>query len=305
MNIDDRPALAPLPRRWQKLARIGWVVISLLTLGLFAAGIPARIALFLQNADRRSLYALGMTAATYGSLTIILDFIFILGHYAIALIIFLRRRRDWMALLVALALATNGVLIPLVLIYEQLEVHIILRSAVNLVIYTGLVSATTLLYVFPDGRFVPSWTRWLAGLWALLCLPAVFAPQLPISLPAWPIPMQFFAILVWSGVGVFAQIHRFNNLSSPLQRQQIKWGTLGLIAAALGPLAYFLPFVILPELSQQVVPNILYQRVGASFFSFSYVMRLIDTAGFNFLTLIFPISFAIAILTIGCGISTS
>ena len=296
MKTDDRPTLAALPRRLLNLARTGWVLIALLTLALFAAGIPARIALFLQNADRRSLYALGMTAATYGILTIVLDFVFILGHYAIALIIFLRRRRDWMALLVALALATNGVLIPLALVYEGLEVHLLMRGALNLVIYLGLVSAITLLYVFPDGRFVPSWTRWLAGLWALLCLPAVFAPQLPISLPAWPLPVQVAIILVWSGVGVFAQIYRFNNVSSPLQRQQVKWGTVGLIAAGMGPLAYFLPFVILPELSQQVVPNILFQRVGSSFFSFSYVMRLIDTAGFNFLTLIFPISFAIAIL---------
>ena len=103
-------------------------------------------------------------------------------------------------------------------------------------------------------------------------------------------------ILIWSGAGMIAQVYRYTRASSPLQRQQVKWATFGLMAAGLGPLAYFLPFVILPELSQQVVPNILFQRIGASFFSFSYIVRLVDSVGFNLLTLIFPISFAIAIL---------
>jgi hypothetical protein len=57
-----------------------------------------------------------------------------------------------------------------------------------------------------------------------------------------------------------------------------------------------LPFVIFPSLGQQAIPNILYQRIGSSFFSFSYIVRLINSAGFNLFTLIFPISFAIAIL---------
>jgi len=296
MSIENQNASKAVPMHWLSLARLGWVFISLLTLGLFAAGIPARLALFEDYADRRSLYVLGMTSETYGVLAIALDFVFILGHYAIGLIIFMRRKNDWMTLLVALALVTNGALIPLALAYSQLEVNLVWRSLVNLVVYTGLVSAILLLYSFPDGRFIPSWTRWMAILWALLCLPAIFVPDSPVSLASWSLPMQTVVILVWSGAGMIAQVYRYTKASSPLQRQQVKWATFGLMAAGLGPLAYFLPFVILPELSQQVVPNILFQRIGSSFFSFSYLVRLIDSVGFNLLTLIFPISFAIAIL---------
>jgi len=296
MTIENQNVYDSAPRQLLSLARLGWVIISLLTLGLFAAGIPARLAIFNDYADRRSLYILGMSSETYGILAIALDFIFILGHYAIGLIIFMRRKSDWMALLVALALVTNGALIPLALAYSQLEVNLVWRSLVNLVVYTGLVSAIFLLYSFPDGRFVPSWTRWMAILWALLCLPAIFTPDSPVSLASWSLPVQTVVILIWSGAGMIAQVYRYTRASSPLQRQQVKWATFGLMAAGLGPLAYFLPFVILPELSQQVVPNILFQRIGASFFSFSYIVRLVDSVGFNLLTLIFPISFAIAIL---------
>jgi len=112
----------------------------------------------------------------------------------------------------------------------------------------------------------------------------------------WPAAVQISVHIFFSATGVFAQIHRYVNVSSPIQRQQAKWALFGLMAAVLGPIAYFLPFVIFPTLSQQAIPNMLYQRLGSSFFSFSYIVRLVNSAGFNLLTLIFPLSFAIAIL---------
>jgi hypothetical protein len=159
-----------------------------------------------------------------------------------------------------------------------------------------VVTSILLLYVFPDGRFVPGWTRLMAILWALLCLPAIFAPGLPFSMTKWPAGIQIIVHLIFSATGIFAQIYRYLNVSSPIQRQQAKWAIFGLIAAGLGPIAYFLPFVIFPNLGQQAIPNILYQRLGSSFFSFAYVVRLVNSAGFNLATLIFPLSFAIAIL---------
>jgi hypothetical protein len=136
----------------------------------------------------------------------------------------------------------------------------------------------------------------MAIAWALLCLPAIFAPSLPISMSSWPAPVQIGVHFIFSATGVVAQVYRYVRVSSPVQRQQAKWAIFGLIAAGLGPIAYFLPFVIFPNLGQQAIPNILYQRIGSSFFSFSYIVRLINSAGFNLFTLIFPISFAIAIL---------
>ncbi len=292
MTIENQPDQS----RWFVYARLGWVFISLLTPALFLASIPGRLDVITRFADRRSLYVLGMSAESYGLFSVLTDFVFILGHYAIALVIFLRKKRDWLALLVALALVVNGALIPLALAYSQLVVAPLWLGLVHLVIYLGVVSSILLLYLFPDGRFVPAWTRGLALLWALLCLPAIFAPSLPISMAKWPAAVQISVHIFFSATGVFAQIHRYVNVSSPIQRQQAKWALFGLMAAVLGPIAYFLPFVIFPTLSQQAIPNMLYQRLGSSFFSFSYIVRLVNSAGFNLLTLIFPLSFAIAIL---------
>jgi hypothetical protein len=285
-----------LKMRWLPLARMGWVFVSLLALAMFIVGIPVRLEQFSQFADTRSLRMLGMTASSYGILSVSLDLLFIFGHFSIAWIIFLRRRDDWMVLSVAYALVTAGIMVPLALTYQHAEVHWAWRTLINLVVYIALMSAILLLYLFPDGRFVPGWTQSMAILWAVLCIPAIFFPNSPISLPQWPRLIQVFFLLTCSGTGVFAQIYRYFNVSNPIQRQQAKWATLGLTASGLGPFAYFLPFVILPSLSQQFVPNALYQRMGAEFFSLSYYTRLINSAGFNLFTLIFPLSFAIAIM---------
>lgn len=282
--------------RWLTYAQFAWLILSLLAPALFLVGIPGRLAQINRFADRRSLFVLGLSAETYGILTVLLDFVFILGHYAIALVIFLRKKDDWLALLASFALIANGSMIPLAISYSQLDVQPAWINLVKLVIYLGLVSGILLLYVFPDGHFVPFWTSFMAVLWAYLCFPAVFFPDLPSSISSWPLAKQVIIYLIFSGTGIFAQVYRYLHVSSPVQRQQAKWAVFGLSAACLGPFAYFLPFVILPNMGPQAIPNILYQRMGASFFSFTYIVRLVDSAGFNLFTLIFPLSFAIAIL---------
>lgn len=132
--------------------------------------------------------------------------------------------------------------------------------------------------------------------WAILMAFAIFVPEIPLSLASWPILSQLLVLLLWTGVGLFAQLHRYLEISTPLQRQQTKWSVAGLVLAVVGPFAYFLTFVILPALSDPAVPNILYQRVGASLFTLSLLVRLSGITILTLATLIFPISFVVAIL---------
>ncbi len=132
--------------------------------------------------------------------------------------------------------------------------------------------------------------------WAILMAFAIFTPDLPISLSAWPIFLQLLVLLIWTGVGLFTQLYRYLEVSTPLQKQQTKWAIAGLVLAVVGPFVYFLTFVIVPTLSDPAVPNILYQRVGASLFALSLITRVVGITVMAFATLIFPISFVIAIL---------
>ena len=71
---------------------------------------------------------------------------------------------------------------------------------------------------------------------------------------------------------------------------------LGLMAAAFGPIAYFLSFEGIASLSESSVPNIVYRRVGSDVFTATMIVRM---AGINLIgvgLLLFPLTFAIAIM---------
>src|ERR671929_173037 len=83
--------------------------------------------------------------------------------------------------------------------------------------YVGQVAYTIFFYVFPDGRFVPRWARWLVLVWAVLLVPDVFFPRSPLNLLDGPL---FFGLI---GGAVLAQVYRYWRVSTPVHRQQTKW----------------------------------------------------------------------------------
>ncbi len=279
-----------------KIARLAWISLTVLIVVLVGRGISDLHESFASAVDARSIDALNLTLGGYASYLTALFLLVVITHLFIGVVVFLRGPNDWMALTLAFALVSNGAWLTLSLMYPTEEVGEVLTLLVGIVTYVGLVSGISLLYLFPDGRFVPRWTVAMVVSWAILMAFAIFIPELPLSLAAWPIYVQLLVLLAWTGVGLFAQLHRYLEVSTPLQRQQTKWAIAGLVLAVVGPFAYFLTFVIVPALNDPDVPNILYQRVGASLFALSLVVRLVGFTAMALATLIFPISFVIAIL---------
>ncbi|MCI0396375.1 MAG: sensor histidine kinase [Chloroflexi bacterium] len=168
--------------------------------------------------------------------------------------------------------------------------------AASIVRYLGLAASVSLLYLFPDGRFIPPWTRGLAFVWALLNLPAVFLSGAPFSFTTWPRPLQIVTLLGWSASGVYAQVYRYFRVSTPQERQQTRWAILGLTAAVLGPFGYYTHFLTLPSLSQAGTPTIFYNLADPNLFRFAFVSQLAGVTSYTFGLLIFPLSLAIAVL---------
>ena len=285
------------PNGWMQAARILWGLIALLTLTLFILGTPGRFAQLSSTADWRSLAGLGLSAGFYAGYLLFFNYVLILTHIALAGLIFIRRPDEWIALFVAFTLVANGALFPL----QLMETPGFLSPAlwnilVSLITGIGLTTSVILLFFFPDGWFVPRWTRWSAVIWLVIILLSLFLPESPLSLYSLPRPVQISVLLFFSGCGIYAQMHRYESVSSPTQRQQTKWALLGLTAAVFGPLVFFLSSAFAPATGGPEVSNLLYQRVGVSFFSFSLFIRM---AGITFLTaylMLFPITFAISIL---------
>jgi hypothetical protein len=129
-----------------------------------------------------------------------------------------------------------------------------------------------LLFVFPNGRFVPRWTRLLGT----AAIPA--AALVDLSQETSKARLGLTA-LIWSlfwGVGLYAQIYRYRHVSGPVQRQQTKW-----VALAFGLLVLFL-------LLGTVIPLVVLDAASGWFL---WVLPALPV-GF----VLFPASIAIAIL---------
>ncbi len=293
MTAAARPQTGP--RTLLLVARMLWATIAAVTLALVLLGVPALFERLLTTADPRAIEDLNLTLPRYATYLTTLNLIVVLAHFVIAAIVYWRRSDDWLALFAAFTLVTNGALIPLTLMYPEGTALLDVRLD-TMITAIGLVFGVVLLYIFPDGRFVPSWTRGMALGWAILILGSIFAPQSQLSVTNWPFALQFAVLLIWSGSGVFAQIYRYAYISSPTQRQQTKWAILGICLAALGPFGYFMPYLVLPFIDLPEIPNILYQRIGPELFTYSVVFQLGGWSLYTVVLLIFPLSFVVAIL---------
>lgn len=99
----------------------------------------------------------------------------------------------------------------------------------------------SLLMVFPDGKFVPHWTRWTVPAWV-----AVFAWFLTLPAEAGPPTAAAVALLILLVGGVVAQIVRYRG-ADPGSRRQTRW-VLAALAARAG-------LVALVGLSQLTMPQ--------------------------------------------------
>jgi signal transduction histidine kinase len=98
-----------------------------------------------------------------------------------------------------------------------------------------------LFYLFPDGRFVPRWTRRLA-IALLVIISALAAAGAPFQ-SGFPI----FVAALATGAGI--QIYRYRRVSDTLQRQQTKWVVLGIVAMVVPMFIFFLFAFLNPSLN--------------------------------------------------------
>jgi hypothetical protein len=130
-------------------------------------------------------------------------------------------------------------------------------------------------YLFPDGRFVPRWTRWLALVWIVgVMTPSTFFPSRFLPVFGHPLSYAFLGASI-ACTTLFAQVYRYRRVSSPTQRQQTKWVVFGFAMALVGGSVVALLDLVVP------------QGVLAS---------LVGTTSFYLFTLLIPLSIAVAVL---------
>ena len=191
--MSARPSLpaSTLRGRWLLLARLAWVALSAIVVGLQVAGIPFFYARSIGNLNLgrltseqvRAVNNLGLTPEFYAAYTVALPVGTMLVFTVIATVIFWRKSEDRMALFGAFVLVVfGGAALTSETPHALAAAHPALWFPVRLLDYLGQVSFCIFFYVFPNGRFVPRWTRWLAIAVALLWVPDIFFPGSALDL---------------------------------------------------------------------------------------------------------------------------
>ena len=234
-------------RPWRLLAaRAGWLLTFVLITSIFIASVPSARFNELnswQFGDAAPAIRPYISIYTFAGIVVACRLIVVAVFYAVALLIAFRKWGDWFALFVSAALLlvvwgfgvrsdTSSYVFPIW--FSGLEP--VLVGLLNLFF---LVSWVLLFYLLPDGRFVPRRAGWLTLLIVPGLLLATVSPYLAVPYPdrirlaefAWGI--LFFGVFTTLIAGLFFQFHRYRNVATPAQRQQMKWILIGLAAQPL------------------------------------------------------------------------
>jgi hypothetical protein len=87
---------------------------------------------------------------------------------------------------------------------------------------------TIVIYTFPNGKFMPRWTLWLAILLVPLTFFIVFGVDIFLNPDNWPAPFYLFPNLVFVGGALFAALYRYMRPPSDGEKQALRWYVIGL-----------------------------------------------------------------------------
>jgi hypothetical protein len=241
------------------VVRVAWVAVAVTVLAIVVFSVPSSFEFYRGVCTAasevcseravgqatpegvRALREAGLSLRSYALLNVVVDKVFQLVWFAVGALVFWRRSDDRMALLVSAFLVSFGPVsvIPTVantLIFSQPAWWLPVRG-VN---FVGTVCSTLFFLLFPGGRFVPRWTRWLAFVFIVnevfrVLLTSVY-PRVPaLETVSYLVFLVGVAFLVWS------QVYRYRRISSPAQRRQTRWVVFGLTLGIAGTFPFQLP----------------------------------------------------------------
>ena len=214
---------------WLKAARIAWFILAGVTFLLLIAAFPGYIAGFpygsasVMQASTELIFATQVISSLASLGAALLSI-------GLAVLLFTRRPQDSMALFISYylllyALVMTGLLEAFMSYWGYSQ-----EIALNIQTVFATVPTVILLCIFPTGRLVPAWTKWLIAGSGFIILMILIRPDENLTAFSSPftqiIGVALGIILI---LGIYAQVYRYRNTSSLLERKQTKWVLAGLI----------------------------------------------------------------------------
>jgi signal transduction histidine kinase/GNAT superfamily N-acetyltransferase len=165
------------------------------------------------EAIRAASAGLGISPAIYAWMVFGMELALVMTFGVAGVILFWHKRDGFGAFLgVSLVLIATRISGPVTFtLYSEWPV---LERPFNFLSGLAFVAFGALLYLFPDGRFVPTWTRWLLPLIAL---------QMVWAVTGMPAQLGTVFALIYLGIGLGAQAYRYRRLSDPVTRRHVRW----------------------------------------------------------------------------------
>ncbi len=235
-----------------------FILFILITAIVFCAGTWPRIIIAGEEAFvSYKIQADGTVfSPTWGQIYIVVDlilnFFFVSSYVFTGILIFRAKQNSGIALFLSLmliALAVSESTIP-----DRVQISnkqgrlegYPLGLLVESMDGVSVVAALVILYIFPNGSFVPKWTKKATVIWcgmAVIWLIFPFMPFNPIYGFTWDrtpvLSLGVFLVVIASGI--YAQIYRWRHESDSIERQQVKWVLFGFILTIVAGVIRFFP----------------------------------------------------------------
>jgi signal transduction histidine kinase len=220
--------------------RAGWLATAVVVAALLALAVPPAVARLARTcagpactqADLTAegvaeLTRLGLSPTLYGAALVGSSLAIALAYLGVGALLVWQRPDQPMAVFAAFTLLLFGPLSFAGLVPVLVDLYPWARIPVGLLQYAGGGLFTAFLFVFPDGRFVPRWTRWVAAAWIVGQVPLTFFPQLEPAGRALFAQLRAPFFVVGLTAAAYGQLRRYRLVSTAAQRAQTKWTALG------------------------------------------------------------------------------
>ena len=238
------------------LLRGVWLVITTGVIILLAAATPWRLRML--RADvygfGEGLQAMGLSLNFFAAYFVFWELLVAGGALLVAALIAWKRADDWFAILVAVTLSIFGLLPPLIegLVYASPQWAL----PVGLLRLLAMSCMMAVVCLFPNGRFSPSWTRWLLLLWLLFALlVALFDPLVVAETAVLPNTRTIedarwvLVGVTWFLAAIAGQVIRYHDYATPAEKQQTKWVLFGFSLTIIFSLVSALLLISFPGLT--------------------------------------------------------
>jgi signal transduction histidine kinase len=158
-------------------------------------------------------------------------------------ILYWKQSRELMGLLGTLMLVLLGITFTPILdgLRDQ---HEVLHVLISLIAAAGFTAFLLFFYLFPTGRFAPSWSRYLMIGILIIGLPKYLFPGSRVDLQVLSPAIYFCWLVLWIASLILNQVYRYRRVSHPLERQQTKWVVYGVSLALLGLVLFTVVYLL-------------------------------------------------------------